>query len=53
MAQRHTQTIEKKVESAFSDVGAVVDQTHHVQSVAEAVYAEARSVRVELLPKIA
>ena len=52
MAQRRAHIAELKAESAFSGVGAVADQTRHAQSVAEATYAEVRSVRDEVLSKI-
>ena len=48
VAQRCAQIAEQKVESAFSGVGMVADQTRYVQSVAEAAIAEARSVRDEV-----
>ena len=53
MAQRRAQIPELKAESAFSGVRAVADQTHHVQSIADAAYAEARSVHDEVSSKIA
>ena len=53
MAQRRAQIAEMKAESVFSGVGAVADQTRHVQAVAEAVIAEARLVREEVSSKIA
>ena len=53
MAQRRAQIAELKAESAFSGVGAVADQTHRAQSVAEAAIAEAHSVRDEVYVRIA
>ena len=53
VAQRRAQIAEMKVESAFSGVGVVADQTRHAQAVAEAAIAEARLVREEVSSKIA
>ena len=53
VAQRRAQIAEAKAESAFLGVGVVADQTRHAQSIAEAAIAEARSVRDEVLSKIA
>ena len=53
VAQRRAQIAEMKVESVFSGVGVVPDQTHHVQAVAEAAIAEVRSVREEVSSRIA
>ena len=53
VAQRRAQIAEQKVESAFSGVGMVADQTRYVQSVAEAAIAEARSVRDEVTLRMA
>ena len=53
VAQRRAQIAEQKAESAFSGVGMVADQTRYAQSIAEAAIAEARSVRDEVLSKIA
>ena len=53
VAQQRAQIVEQKVESAFSGVGIVADQTHHAQSIAEAAIAEARSMHDEVLSKIA
>ena len=44
VVQRCTQMAEQIAESAFSGVGQVADETHHVRKVAEAAIAEARSV---------
>ena len=53
MTQRHAQIAEQKVESAFSSVRIVADQTCHTQAIAEAAIAEARSVCDEVLSRIA
>ena len=53
MAQHRAQTAEQRASSALSGVKAVADRTRHAQSVAEAAIAEARSVRNEVLAKIA
>ena len=53
MAQRRAQIAEAKVESAFSGVRVVADQTRHAQSITEAAIAEVRSVRDEVLSRIA
>ena len=53
MAQRRAQIAELKAESAFSGVGVVADQTCHVQSIVEAMIAEARSVHNEVSSRIA
>ena len=53
VAQRRAQIAEQKAESAFSRVGMVADQTRYAQSVAEAAIAEERSVRDEVLSRIA
>ena len=52
VAERRAQIAEQKAESAFSGVGVVANQTHHVQSIAEAAIAEARSVHDEVLSRI-
>ena len=53
VAQRRAQIVEQKVESAFSGVGMVADQTRYAQSVAEAAIAEARSVHDEVTSRMA
>ena len=41
------------MESAFSSIGVIADQTHRAQSIAEAAIAEARSVHDEVSLKMA
>ena len=53
MAQQRAQTAEQKVESAFSSIGIVADQTCHAQAVAEVAITEARSVHDEVSSRIA
>ena len=53
VAQQCARTSEQKAESAFSNVGVVADRTRYAQVIAEEAIAEARSVREEVLSRIA
>ena len=53
VAQQRARTAEQMAESAFSNIGVVVDETHCVRSIVEAAIAEARSVRDEVSSRIA
>ena len=53
VAQQRARTAELKVDSAFSGIGVVADQTRHAQAIAEAAIAEAQSVHEEVSSKIA